>query len=430
MVVLDHIVGSRADVAERGSHNVHHVIGRLPIRRLGHETGLEELDGLPSEAGQSSVEHKRHERHYRLSVRPHRQVGSDAKVHEAAEGRRFHLAAHNHHHLFRQFYVRLEAQIASGRRLEHEAEIDVDNVAVRVDHDVAVVPIFDLKEEADEAVGGHGSDKVAPGRLELLRHLVAVFLDEVIVEAHVRLAAELVARFGVGNALDDAAAGRRGHHSVRKEIKIQAGLFEDVFEEGNHLEGEHVLPDVVAHFEDGRLPHQVLFLDGLIRRIVARQTADEPPVFELVESDAEHLEAGEERSLGGRLHGRAGIVVNVHDERLGVGRQVAARLDDNLGQLLEAGLLPLGAFGEWPDLSRDGRDAPEKVEFPLVELLGRPGQGADDRLDETLDRVVNVLVLVVPLFVGKLVGLHVPNELMGRQLGLGRQQFDVLGDVA
>lgn len=37
---------------------------------------------------------------------------------------------------------------------------DVDDVALLVQHDVAVVPVLDLQQEQQEAVGGHASDKV------------------------------------------------------------------------------------------------------------------------------------------------------------------------------------------------------------------------------------------------------------------------------
>ena len=34
---------------------------------------------------------------------------------------------------------------------------------------------------------------------------------------------------------------RSRHHSVRLEINIQSHLFEDVFKQRNHLQGQHVL---------------------------------------------------------------------------------------------------------------------------------------------------------------------------------------------
>ena len=37
---------------------------------------------------------------------------------------------------------------------------DVDDVALLVQHDVAVVPVLDLQQEQQEAVGSHAPDKV------------------------------------------------------------------------------------------------------------------------------------------------------------------------------------------------------------------------------------------------------------------------------
>ena len=64
----------------------------------------------------------------------------------------------NHHHFHpdlypsspppdrSQFHVRLEGHVAPWRGLEHEAEVDVDDVAVLVHHDVTVVPVLDLQK--------------------------------------------------------------------------------------------------------------------------------------------------------------------------------------------------------------------------------------------------------------------------------------------
>jgi len=44
---------------------------------------------------------------------------------------------------------------------EHEAKVDVDDVAALVQHDVAIVPVLDLQEEADQAVPCHALYKVS-----------------------------------------------------------------------------------------------------------------------------------------------------------------------------------------------------------------------------------------------------------------------------
>lgn len=43
---------------------------------------------------------------------------------------------------------------------QHEAKVDVDDVAPLIQHDVAVVPVLDLHEEAHQAVARHALDKV------------------------------------------------------------------------------------------------------------------------------------------------------------------------------------------------------------------------------------------------------------------------------
>lgn len=39
---------------------------------------------------------------------------------------------------------------------------DMDDVALLVQHDVAVMPVLDLQQEQQEAVGGHAADEVVP----------------------------------------------------------------------------------------------------------------------------------------------------------------------------------------------------------------------------------------------------------------------------
>lgn len=39
----------------------------------------------------------------------------------------------------------------------------MDDVPLLVQHDVAVVPVLDLQQEQQEAIGSHASDEVVPG---------------------------------------------------------------------------------------------------------------------------------------------------------------------------------------------------------------------------------------------------------------------------
>lgn len=43
---------------------------------------------------------------------------------------------------------------------EHEAKVDVDDVASLIQHDIAIVPVLDLHEEAHKAVACHALYKV------------------------------------------------------------------------------------------------------------------------------------------------------------------------------------------------------------------------------------------------------------------------------
>ncbi len=44
----------------------------------------------------------------------------------------------------------------------HTTHTDVDEVALTVQHDVAVVSVFDLQQEEQQAVSSHTADEVVP----------------------------------------------------------------------------------------------------------------------------------------------------------------------------------------------------------------------------------------------------------------------------
>ena len=80
--------------------------------------------------------------------------------------------------------------------------------AVVRDENVAVVPILDLQQIAHDAVGCHAADKVAASALKRGAVHIAVHLVKILEQRGVRGTAELVARLGIGDTLNDAAAGR------------------------------------------------------------------------------------------------------------------------------------------------------------------------------------------------------------------------------
>lgn len=55
---------------------------------------------------------------------------------------------------------------------------NVNNVAFSVDHDVAVVSIFDLKDVASHRIRSHGLDEVQASLLESDSVRVSIFGDE------------------------------------------------------------------------------------------------------------------------------------------------------------------------------------------------------------------------------------------------------------
>jgi len=72
-------------------------------------------------------------------------------------------ASHDVDELLRQFergclkiYVQ-EPNLLFG---QHEPEVDVNDVAVSIQHDVTVMPVFDLQDVAHQGIGGHAHHKI------------------------------------------------------------------------------------------------------------------------------------------------------------------------------------------------------------------------------------------------------------------------------
>ena len=66
------VVHASPDILEAVLHDGQHVFGCLLLRRVRRESGAELLDRLAAEAGQPRVQHQRHQRDERLTVRPAR----------------------------------------------------------------------------------------------------------------------------------------------------------------------------------------------------------------------------------------------------------------------------------------------------------------------------------------------------------------------
>lgn len=79
-----------------------------------------------------------------LKHSPDCEKGLHAQFHEPTERRSFHFAAHHENHLVSELDIWFKAQISARRTLEHEAKINVYDVALSVYHDIAIVTIFYL----------------------------------------------------------------------------------------------------------------------------------------------------------------------------------------------------------------------------------------------------------------------------------------------
>ncbi len=66
------------------------------------------------------------------------------------------------------------------------------NMADLIQHDIAIVSVFNLKQEANQAVCSHALDKVPPCLLESWCSFVTIYVDEVFIHADISLSAKLV----------------------------------------------------------------------------------------------------------------------------------------------------------------------------------------------------------------------------------------------
>ena len=67
----------------------------------------------------------------------------------------------------RQCHIRFDL-LSSCQCIQARTKVNVDQVSILINHDVAVVPVLDLQQEPNDAVGCHAADKVAP-RLHSIR---------------------------------------------------------------------------------------------------------------------------------------------------------------------------------------------------------------------------------------------------------------------
>ena len=139
--------------------------------------------------------------------------------------------------LLSEFEVgRFEAHVAPRGPVKDEAEIYVDQVARLINHNIAVVAVFDLQNVAHYAVGCQASREVESGLLELRRSLASISFQEVLVKINLESFAKLIAAVRVRDHLNQATK-----HSiftsaitdalVRNYVQVEIAFLEDFLEE-------------------------------------------------------------------------------------------------------------------------------------------------------------------------------------------------------
>lgn len=191
-----------------------------------------------------------------LLVLPHHQECLDHQVQVQAERLTVDRPAHDFDHLLSQLeFGTFELHIPGRGDIEDKAEINVDEVALVVDEDVAVMPVLYLQDVRDNRVGRLRLYEIVAGLLEIQVVFRAEFVDEVLVQRLFVDLADSVSGEGVGHAFDDTADVELFTRAIRDcfvrvQEQIQVVLLKDLLHESDDLQGQAVLPDIVEHFED------------------------------------------------------------------------------------------------------------------------------------------------------------------------------------
>ena len=111
-----------------------------------------------------------------------------------------------------------------------------------IDHDVAIVSVFDLQDVADDAVGGQTFREVQPSLLELGWGLVAVPFQEVLVEIDLESFTKLIStvwvRYAFNEPTQELVTSRAiADALVRYDIEVKIALFENLLEKLDDLQG-------------------------------------------------------------------------------------------------------------------------------------------------------------------------------------------------
>ena len=101
----------------------------------------------------------------------------------------------------------------------------MDQVTAFINQDVTVVPVLDLQDVTHNTIGCQTLDEVGAGKLELIRTLTAIALQEILVQVYFEGLAKLISAVSIRDDFNDASKGL-GHSCpvadalVRCDIKI------------------------------------------------------------------------------------------------------------------------------------------------------------------------------------------------------------------
>lgn len=117
------------------------------IRLFKDKAFAEVLHRCWFEARQSRIKHRQYNVRQLVNILPRSQESFDAEFFESSKRLGTGRAAHDCHHLGREFERRTFEFDSSWSYIKAKAEIDVQNVSSVVDHDISIVSILELEEE-------------------------------------------------------------------------------------------------------------------------------------------------------------------------------------------------------------------------------------------------------------------------------------------
>lgn len=79
---------------------------------------------------------------------------------------------------------------------------NVDDMSISINHDVAIVPVLDLKDVARNGICGHRLDKIQPRFLERYSVLATILCDEKVLKVIDFGSTQFITRSGIRNHID------------------------------------------------------------------------------------------------------------------------------------------------------------------------------------------------------------------------------------